>query len=713
MKIYSMTATFGKLENQTLTLRPGLNVIHAPNEWGKSTWCAFLAIMLYGLETRAKTTKTALADKERYAPWSGAAMAGRMDLQWNGRDITIERWTKGRTPMGEFKAYETETGLPVPELTGATCGEKLLGVERSVFLRAGFLRLADLPVTQDESLRRRLNALVTTGDESSDGDMLRQKLKDLKNKCRYNRSGLLPQAEAQRAELESKLSELLSLQNQSEKIRIRQQQLETHIASLENHKAALEYQEAEENIHRVAAAQEAAALAAARTRVLEEQCNALPDRETARANQEKLQLLHQQQLAAQMDVQMLPQPPQAPVAPPCFYGLDGQQAIDHVRRDTDAYCADLAESKKPAPLWIYALAAAILGVLLMALALVIPGAVAVLGAVVLFVIYMSQSRKYQDAQMQRRVHAENIRARYGGGEPADWMATAVAYANQQVAYWQEMNVYQQQRNGMEQRLHGLNTAIAEAAEGVSLAAAMERWKWVQQQWDALDDACREQQRAAAHAEAMQAVAKSVEKPLLQDELTYTALETARLLSDAKFEQKQLQVRFGQCQGRMDALGSEAALKKELDHVNGRIARLSDTYTALERALNALDEATAQLQRRFAPRISKEAQRIFGTLTGGRYDRLTLSEDLSVNAGAAEETVLRSAMWRSEGTIDQLYLALRLAVAKELTPDAPMVLDDALVRFDDTRHAAAMELLRQEAEHKQIILFTCQKRELEA
>ena len=149
MKIYSMTATFGKLENQTLILQPGLNVIHAPNEWGKSTWCAFLAIMLYGLETRAKTTKTALADKERYAPWSGAAMAGRMDLQWNGRDITIERWTKGRTPMGEFKAYETETGLPVPELTGATCGEKLLGVERSVFLRAGFVRLADMPVTQE------------------------------------------------------------------------------------------------------------------------------------------------------------------------------------------------------------------------------------------------------------------------------------------------------------------------------------------------------------------------------------------------------------------------------------------------------------------------------------------------------------------------------------------------------------------------------------
>lgn len=76
-------------------------------------------------------------------------------------------------------------------------------------------------------------------------------------------------------------------------------------------------------------------------------------------------------------------------------------------------------------------------------------------------------------------------------------------------------------------------------------------------------------------------------------------------------------------------------------------------------------------------------------------------------------MLRSAMWRSEGTVDQLYLSLRLAVAKELTPDAPLVLDDALVRFDDVRHAAAMEVLRQEAENKQIILFTCQKRELDA
>ena len=119
MKILEMTATFGKLEHETLTLEPGLNVIQAPNEWGKSTWCAFLCAMLYGLDTRAKSTRGTLADKERYAPWSGSPMEGRLEVEWQGRDITIERRTRGRVPLGEFRAYETDSGIPVPELTAA------------------------------------------------------------------------------------------------------------------------------------------------------------------------------------------------------------------------------------------------------------------------------------------------------------------------------------------------------------------------------------------------------------------------------------------------------------------------------------------------------------------------------------------------------------------------------------------------------------------
>jgi uncharacterized protein YhaN len=52
-----MTATFGKLSHETLTLKPGLNIIEAPNEWGKSTWCAFILAMLYGIDTSSRSKK--------------------------------------------------------------------------------------------------------------------------------------------------------------------------------------------------------------------------------------------------------------------------------------------------------------------------------------------------------------------------------------------------------------------------------------------------------------------------------------------------------------------------------------------------------------------------------------------------------------------------------------------------------------------------------
>ena len=123
MLIQRMAASFGRLQNDTLELQPGLNILQAPNETGKSTWCAFLLSMLYGINSRERDRPGAPADKNRYAPWSGALMAGRVDCRWNDRDITLLRATRRQgTPMGEFKALYTGTADTVPGLTGQTCG---------------------------------------------------------------------------------------------------------------------------------------------------------------------------------------------------------------------------------------------------------------------------------------------------------------------------------------------------------------------------------------------------------------------------------------------------------------------------------------------------------------------------------------------------------------------------------------------------------------
>ena len=48
------------------------------------------------------------------------------------------------------------------------------------------------------------------------------------------------------------------------------------------------------------------------------------------------------------------------------------------------------------------------------------------------------------------------------------------------------------------------------------------------------------------------------------------------------------------------------------------------------------------------------------------------------------------------------------MSRALIPDAPLILDDALIRFDEPRLAATLNLLK--SEHRQILLFTCQDRE---
>ena len=703
MRILSMTATFGKLEHETLTLQPGLNILHAPNEWGKSTWCAFILAMLYGIDTREKTSKSAIAQKERYAPWSGSPMSGRMDILHEGRYITIERTTKKRIPMGEFRAYETETGLEIPELTAANCGQQLLGVERSVYERSGFLRFSDLPVTEDANLRSRLNALVTTGDESGTYEAMGQKLRELKNRCRYNRRGLLPEAYAQREELEGKLRSLDASHTLEAKLRTRLHELEQWLASLRNHKAALRYESSKADLQRVAEAEIACDHARAALESSHAACRGLPSPLFLVGKLRELTDLKQQLDAMELETQLLPAPEEVRCA--CFAGMTAQEAADQAEAD----CAAAKQPpKKPLLLPFFLLGGIFLGVgaALFALSQFLLGVCAAgMGAGLLIVGFLLK-HNFSVALDGYNRQLQLLCRRYGSDDPMEWVALAQAYGATLAHYEKKAEAYRR----VQEELAARRDALMQKIGSGNLQKELQRRQSQLAAWDTLADTQRDFLQAEQHVKALRAMAKTAQPPTEEDTLTYTEAETDRLISDGEEELRQLHKKLGQCTGERSNLGNQNALQQELERLNERIEELELTYAALEYAQDALRATMEQLQRRFAPAISQRAQALFSQLTGGKYTRLRLAQDLSLYAAAQSEDVLRPQQWRSDGTIDQLYLALRLAVAAELMPTAPMVLDDALVRFDDQRLAAAISLLNQESQQRQILLFTCQERE---
>lgn len=713
MKIYSMTATFGKLDNQTLTLHPGLNVIHAPNEWGKSTWCAFLLNMLYGIDTRERTKQDSIADKDRYAPWSGAPMSGRIDLCWKGRDITIERSSNQRVPLGVFRAYETATGIDIPELNASNCGQLLLGVERNVFVRAGFLKLSDLPVTQDDALRRRLNNLVTTGDESDDADKLRQALRDLKNKCRSNRSnGLLPEAEAEHKQLKEQLWELQDLQEQNRQLQVRQAELENRLSALENHKTALEYAASQKDAEQVAQAKAAEDAAKLRLDALEEAVKPLPPQEEAQAAcqqisqlQEKASLLLQQQ-------QHLPEKPVAPTVPVCFADMTPQQALECAQKDFEEYQALETNRKKAGSIttWLGILMLAVsFGILATCLlidyhvALVICSIVTTVAGISILLV----NKHFAD---KRNAELQKLFDRYPGQPAKTWVPAAEQYSSETVEYARKLESYLAEIGDYSRQQAEHQAQLTAFTGEQTLAQRQSYFEDALFLWRELDRAQQAQKQAQQHADALAAMAKTAPAPKAPDDLTYSSRETDLLLAQTKLELRQTGESIAQNKGQMDALGHPAAIQAKLEQVSRRITRLETYNAAIELAQDNLYKISLVLQRRFSPRITKRTQELFRKLTGGRYQRITLGEDLALETASTEEVTLRELRRRSDGTIDQLYLALRLAVAGELTPEAPLILDDALVRFDDDRLRLAMNILKEEAEGKQILLFTCQTRE---
>ena len=206
MRVKSMQATFGRLDNRRVELSPGLNVISGGNEAGKSTWAEFLTAMLYGVDTKARSRGNDLPVKTKYAPWTGKPMEGRMELEWQGRTVVLERSSE-LSPLGNLRAVDGDTSSPLPELGAADCGQVLTGVEESVFRRSAFLSQRGAAVSTDPQLEKRLSSLVTAGSEDYAYAEIDGKLKKLQNRLQYNQSGELPQLRAEVETIDRRLAD--------------------------------------------------------------------------------------------------------------------------------------------------------------------------------------------------------------------------------------------------------------------------------------------------------------------------------------------------------------------------------------------------------------------------------------------------------------------------------------------------------------------------
>lgn len=741
MKILEMTATFGKLERARLILEDGLNVIHAPNEAGKSTWCAFLRAMFYGISTRERDKKGVLAEKNRWQPWSGAPMEGELRLVWQDRDITLRRFTRGSVPFGGFSAVYTGTQEPVPGLTGDNCGVTLLGVGREVWERSAFIgHTPTLAIDGTPELERRIAALVTSGEEEVSFSQTDQLLREWQRRRRHNRSGLIPKLEEELAQVQDTLTRVLSAQR-------RMAQGEQEQAALEEELTALT---AEQHVHQRLAQRrrnQRYAQACSDRELVERELTQLeqllagfgplPHRELLLDTRRQLTRLtvHSEQL--EQEVAQLAQPqqqeysPQYDCAPACFAGLDGAQALvqAHNHRAQAQQLQDqiVLHIRRS---WLCLLpglvvggALTLAGVLLHTAQPWLLAAGLLTGALIsggLFAANRSQTRRKRDKLSQ-------LLRPYGTSHPEELIPMAEAYRQQEQEYLrqqeellrrqveqlrQQEDLTARQRALEAEQASVLSFVRSFAPDTHSLFAcetAISRALTLQEDLDQ----CRIRlDMARSHCRTLEEQgAQLVDTLELLQEPLRTPEQTAQALELAREHLTLTRQQIASAQGELLSLGDRAQLEARADELERQLARRKQEYQALDLALDCLQQANTQLQERFAPELNRRAGDLLGRLTGGRYGQISLSRTMEACVRSGEDVLPRGTLTLSRGTADQVYLAVRLAVCQLCLPEtdpSPLVLDDALLTFDEERLALALDCLS--GLGRQVVLFSCQERE---
>ena len=148
---------------------------------------------------------------------------------------------------------------------------------------------------------------------------------------------------------------------------------------------------------------------------------------------------------------------------------------------------------------------------------------------------------------------------------------------------------------------------------------------------------------------------------------------------------------------------------ELEESEDNYKNLTKKKQALEMAHTQLSELAKEVYREFSMELNRTTSEILKEITGGKYSMLMIDDKLKMHLYTGEKKIGIEQV--SRGTIEQIYFALRMAASRILFDDEyPVILDDTFVYYDDVRLENTLRWLVKNK--KQIIIFTCQKREEE-
>ena len=196
---------------------------------------------------------------------------------------------------------------------------------------------------------------------------------------------------------------------------------------------------------------------------------------------------------------------------------------------------------------------------------------------------------------------------------------------------------------------------------------------------------------------------------LINERDYRTDKVEEEINTYRIKIKGLDIEYDTILHQLDEL---VTLEEKLEANNEKLCELKRQEEIINIAMDTLTEAYEEMKNTITPKFTQSLSSSIKKISDSKYEKVTINDDngmiIENNRGEYIE-----ASQLSTGTIDQLYLALRLSMIEDLSKEKlPIILDESFAYFDNNRLENILRYFSEELENHQTIIFTCTNREKE-
>ena len=151
-------------------------------------------------------------------------------------------------------------------------------------------------------------------------------------------------------------------------------------------------------------------------------------------------------------------------------------------------------------------------------------------------------------------------------------------------------------------------------------------------------------------------------------------------------------------------------EEEYENLQEQLNELQEKNKCILATKDLLEKAYEKMKNNVTPRFTQNLSNIANTISNGKYKKVVFNQEKGLIVELENGDYI-SANRLSTGTIDELYLSLRLSMLDEISEEKmPIILDEAFAYFDDERLKNCLLFLEKQSNEHQIIILTCSNRE---